>query len=342
MGTTMPTWAKRVTEAWRRLPRLARLSRAVATGLVVGWMFVIGALLEALQGTRIDVALTAWADRHPAIALLVAVGAVLSVTWAISLATYRIHHLTRALSGVIAAEDLPAGARPGAVYLRPFDVDQQARPSIRQRLAVMNEDVLANREEQLAQVLAPLGPFVAIGRPGETLPTPGAVRRYVDDAHWKAQVDEWLRAARLVILVPGRSAGVQWELREALETVPPEALLIAAWQLRKPAYVALQSVLNEAMGLTLPPFAELRRHARVDGFFAFDERRRPVFLPLAAPWFRVDPWEPSKARLQHAMKPVLQRLGVPWQPAPISRWRVGLLAFAGVLLVALALVWAAS
>lgn len=342
MGPTMPAWAKRVAEAWRRSPRLARVSRRVATGLLVGWVFAVGPLLLVLEGTDFDVALTAWGDRHPTTTLPLAVGIVLGLFWAVSLATYRVHHLTRAVSAVIAAEDLPADARPGVVYLRPFDVDRKTRPSMRQRMAVMNEDVLASREEQLAQVLAPLGPFVAIGRPGETLPTPGAVRRYVDDEHWKAQVDEWLRAARLVILVPGTSAGVQWELREAIETVPPEALLIVAWQLRKPAYAELQSALHDAMGLTLPPFADLRRHARVDGFFAFDAQRRPAFLELAAPWLRVDPWQPSKARLHHALRPVMQRMGVPWQPAPVSRWRVLVLALGGILIVGLALVWAGS
>ena len=44
---------------------------------------------------------------------------------------------------------------------------------------------------------------VAIGKPGEDLPTPGAARIYVSDEEWKEEVKRRMRAARLVVIRAG-------------------------------------------------------------------------------------------------------------------------------------------
>ena len=43
-------------------------------------------------------------------------------------------------------------------------------------------------EEQFGKAFRRCGPFVAIGRPGETLSTAGADRMYVDDDEWQRTV----------------------------------------------------------------------------------------------------------------------------------------------------------
>ena len=61
----------------------------------------------------------------------------------------------------------------------------------------------ATQEEPLADELGPIGDFVAIGQPGEELPTPGAMRIYASDAEWKEIVKAQMRIARLVIMRAG-------------------------------------------------------------------------------------------------------------------------------------------
>ena len=65
-------------------------------------------------------------------------------------------------------------SRPHVLYLRSFQTDASTPFKV---LA----SGFTTEEEQLADVLRPLGEMVAIGRPGESLPTPGAARTYATD-----------------------------------------------------------------------------------------------------------------------------------------------------------------
>ncbi len=80
-------------------------------------------------------------------------------------------------------------------------------------------------EEQLTEVLSEIGPFIAIGRPGERLPTIGASRMYVTDAEWRARVLELMSAARLVTIRAGSTQGIWWEIETAVRTLQPEKLV---------------------------------------------------------------------------------------------------------------------
>jgi hypothetical protein len=57
-----------------------------------------------------------------------------------------------------------------------------------------------SEEEALVDLLRPFGELVAIGRPGERLPTPGAARIYTSDEEWKDVVKRQMRATRLVVI----------------------------------------------------------------------------------------------------------------------------------------------
>lgn len=89
---------------------------------------------------------------------------------------------------------------PVAVYLRRFHDDALAMEG--------------SSEEQVALGLGPHALFVAIGRPGEELPTQGAFRLYVSDEHWRGVVRELVSFASLVCLrwAPGGHLG--WELEQ--------------------------------------------------------------------------------------------------------------------------------
>jgi hypothetical protein len=85
------------------------------------------------------------------------------------------------------AERIVADSNPDVLYLRAFRSD----PSTAKRVfwssfvALCGVGGLTTEEEQLRDVLRPFGDLVAIGKPGEDLPTPGAARIYVSDEEWK-------------------------------------------------------------------------------------------------------------------------------------------------------------
>ena len=67
-------------------------------------------------------------------------------------------------------------------------------------------------EESIADQFTPFGPFVAIGKPGEALPTLGAARNYYSDTEWQDAVGKWMDEALIIVVVAGVTAGLRWEL----------------------------------------------------------------------------------------------------------------------------------
>jgi hypothetical protein len=77
-------------------------------------------------------------------------------------------------------------------------------------------------EETVARELRHVGPFEAIGKPGERLPQIGARRLYVPDTDWQEVVTSYIARSRPVILIAGKTTWVQWELATtvALDRLP--------------------------------------------------------------------------------------------------------------------------
>jgi hypothetical protein len=87
-------------------------------------------------------------------------------------------------------------SRDPVVYFRPFTADAALAGVPRSTLTTS----VVTIEEQLAGVLSEVGPVVAIGRPGEALPTLGAARTYTSDEHWQPEVRSLLSRCRLAVL----------------------------------------------------------------------------------------------------------------------------------------------
>jgi hypothetical protein len=98
--------------------------------------------------------------------------------------------------------------RKPIVLLRSFQDDDLNVVESKDR----GEAVKSGFEVGIADEFAPFGPFVAIGRPGESLPALGAAREYYSDTEWKKAVVEWMDAAFLLVVIPGLTGGVGWEL----------------------------------------------------------------------------------------------------------------------------------
>ena len=69
-------------------------------------------------------------------------------------------------------------------------------------------------EQAIEDEMQAIGPFIAIGQPGEARPDFGAVRAYFegDDTAWREAVEKWMDRAVLIIVIPGLTKGLGWEL----------------------------------------------------------------------------------------------------------------------------------
>ena len=249
---------------------------------------------------------------------------------------FRLAYLGKQHQAHARATALAQDARAPVLYLRPFSADESPKATLRGVTGVSLIGRFGSFEEQLSLVLEPIGPLVAIGKPGEALPTPGALRRYASDDDWQSQVRRWFDEARLVILRPGFSEGLWWELRESMGRLSPQRVLILAVRMRGRDYQHFAELCAQRLGRRLPPLAAVSRWWRVSGFIAFGDGWEPVFLPMRAPLLRGDAALPLVAPLHHALAPVFGSLGIAWQPAPWSRYRILSFSAAAVCVVAFA------
>ena len=81
-------------------------------------------------------------------------------------------------------------------------------------LRVMSHHGHVRLEQAIQDEVSVIGPFIAIGEPHERHPDFGATRAYFegDDAAWRSVVQSWIERAALVIVVPGQTQGLGWEL----------------------------------------------------------------------------------------------------------------------------------
>ena len=140
-------------------------------------------------------------------------------------------------------------------------------------------------EEQLGEVLQPFGDLVAIGKPGETLPTPGAARLYASDAEWKKVVTDQMQTARLVVIRAGTSGGLLWELKEVVQVVNPKKLLILILNMRKKDYESFRKEADQIFNATFPK--DSRTQTFWDNFWIFSllSELEPEFPPTSRAFF---------------------------------------------------------
>jgi len=211
-------------------------------------------------------------------------------------------------------------AKPHLLYLRPFRSDYTTTKEI------FNRSEWITEEEQLADVLRPFGELVAIGRPGESLPTPGAARIYTTDAEWKDVVKRQMQSTRLVVIMAAVGENVLWELTQAIKIVDPQKLLILVLKMKADDYESFRTKANLILGVSLPERATLWRFARrypqmwsprtLSGFIRFAADWKPSFLGLQAPYFRRDFYGSIKQGAKYALRPVFESSGLEWQPPP--------------------------
>jgi hypothetical protein len=203
------------------------------------------------------------------------------------------------------------------LYLRPFETDPS--PSmLRNVFRVFMMDRIFTEEEQLREVLQPFGGLVAIGKPGESLPPPGAARLYPSNDEWKKVVIDLMETASLVILRAGMGEGLHWELMQARRVVNPKKLLILFIDTEKMSYEFFKKEADWIFKGTVPQFDEIKSAGGVSGFFRFSENWEPNFLPLRAPHFRGKFIKAKQVLFKYSLKPIFEEYRLKWQAPSVS------------------------
>ncbi|MEU3414635.1 hypothetical protein ABZ760_25835 [Streptomyces sp. NPDC006658] len=232
---------------------------------------------------------------------------------------------------------IPTIAKPGelapdsyVLYLRSFS-DDAAFDRVQDRVGspVMHQFFIPGRseEEQLAYAVKRLGPLVAVGQPGETLPYAGARRLYLPEDGWESVVSNMMSDARLVVLSLGPGRSTMWELVEAARILPPERLVLLA-PMQKKEYEEFRTKAHERLRVLpdpppLPPYtpdprqkyfdAPARIKALIHYARASDGRTwQPYFVWLEAeliPMLRFAEFRNKVyVALKHGLRPVVDHL----------------------------------
>lgn len=197
--------------------------------------------------------------------------------------------------------------RPPVVYLRSFTADRLAGKGV-------TNTSWFTEEEQLARVMRDVGPLVAIGAPGESLPELGAARLYVGN-DWREVVHSLTTRSRIVIVRLGRSAGSLWELENVLRWVGPEQIVLLVPR-DEQLYDELRSRSLVPRGLPPLPARGRRRLFRgsLRAVITFDRAWTPTLTDLQAisvPLLRRSPAYPLVPVLTLAFGPLFRRMGLP-------------------------------
>lgn len=118
------------------------------------------------------------------------------------------------------------GRKP-VLFLRSFGDDQELKID-RSLTAVINVSL----EERFASYFHNFGPFVAIAGPshrgveGNLAPHLGAAMVALGDNEWQSRVHEWIQTSSLVVMFPGLTTAVGWELTQVIQTNQVHKLLL--------------------------------------------------------------------------------------------------------------------
>ena len=202
------------------------------------------------------------------------------------------------------------------LYLRSFrtDVSSSAKALF---------SGLSTEEEQLADVLRPFGQLIAIGKPGEPLPLPGAARMYASDAEWKGIVLQRMQSASLVVIRASTRRGLLWEVEQAIHLLPPQNVIFFILDMTMKDYHQFAARVHEDLSLNLPDVPAFSLLQTVidyrqnpskaqSGFIYFSTGWTPVFLPLPATFVRLG-YNDLRASFNEALRPVFEKHRVKWQ-----------------------------
>jgi hypothetical protein len=238
--------------------------------------------------------------------------------------------------------------RPPVLYLRTFGDDGTVAPAS----AGFSNLWRGDEEEQIAAAMSEIGPFIAIGKPGEPLPELGASRTYQTDETWRDWVSDMMGRAQLVLFRAGTTEGHWWEVGEAVRKVKPERVAIllpfgpAKYnKFRERAQQYFPGPLPDHPGkpksIWTRPLSGVEEDAgTLQAVLYFDRNWNPHIEAIKLPFYlrQASPgggsWVPMYAYVapppvtflvKRALNPVLEQLSLTWARPPRNRVALALL-----------------
>ncbi len=162
-------------------------------------------------------------------------------------------------------------------------------------------------EEALVRYLDQVAPVRAIGKPGEFLATPGARRAYLSHGTWETKVRVDIAEALAVVMQPGSTKGVAWELQQVCELKSPQQVLrsrVSFW--REPqAYEEMARLLRQKTSIRLPRVVP---YLPAPAFIYFWEGWLPQVQMVSYRCPLLWPLTGNGANLDHSLRPFLKGL----------------------------------
>lgn len=184
------------------------------------------------QGAARFCRVLAWALFLAGMVLAVSVGLALAAA-PFLLLSYLLMRQSKKYSAPRADTILRQDSRPPVVYLRSFSDESNDQSFSSYFRGAWSPTIAGSvpgwaprEQDSLAPILSQVGPYVAIGKPGERLPELGASRAYVSDSDWQTCVSQWISAARLIVIRTGATRGLRWELGEVVRQGKLTCLLL--------------------------------------------------------------------------------------------------------------------
>jgi hypothetical protein len=180
------------------------------------------------------------------------------------------------LSGIRSSPFLQGGS-PESARISLLDLFTSCNPI--RLLRMFFDRGVETAEESIVSYFESHGPVIAIGRPGELLSTPGARRMYLDDATWQETILAEFKKAQAVVMIPGASEGVRWELTQVREKIDPRRVLLClgSYWMNPEGFDAGALVLSETFRIELPRNLPFLPHPF---FLCFDKKWTPRLLEV--------------------------------------------------------------
>jgi len=219
----------------------------------------------------------------------------------------------RKLRTYSAEEIMRKDPRPPVLYLRSFARDSEAADAeiVESRSYDPATGSSTNRgwlimrteEEQVVHVLQTIGPVIAIGKPGDTLPELGATRRYLKPGEdWQDVVEEWMAQASVVVLHAGTSPGLLWELQIAKRKLSHEQLLILL-SLNPEEYLLFKKRVEQLWASHFPYYMGRKVYGSLTGCIYFKPGWKPCFLGMEETFWYGGSLRPLAPVLKRTLQP---------------------------------------
>lgn len=122
--------------------------------------------------------------------------------------------------------------RPPVLFLRSFETEgKRVQIPFRNFFSSTFRNLLGYTfDEYLEKVITKkIGPFIALGRPGDYLPMPGAARSYVHDDNWQETIAGYCEKASIIIFLESLTEGAKWELEHIRNRIGYKKLFVVTF-----------------------------------------------------------------------------------------------------------------